>query len=108
MPGPAARPASSKRAWVDDPLARRSIAAPAVPPPDCPRTGAQPVLHGPACADKAAPARRLRTRGGAPARTLVSSRSRSRATEARREAAQSPLASVRDAIHRRALHGMLA
>ena len=51
---------------------------------------------------RAAPARRPRVRGAAPARNLASSRSRRPASEAPCEAARLRLAAARDAIHRRA------
>src|SRR5258706_715100 len=54
---------------------------------------------------RAAPARRPRVRGAAPAQSLASSRSRLPASEAPREAARLRPATVRDAIHRRALPG---
>src|SRR5712671_7100483 len=49
---------------------------------------------------RAAPARRPRARGAAPAQTLASSRSRRPASEAPREAAPLRLATAPDAIHR--------
>ena len=51
---------------------------------------------------RAAPARRPRVRGAAPAQNLASSRSRRPASEAPCEAARLRLATARDAIHRRA------
>src|SRR5207302_1283912 len=68
------------------------------------RRGRRALPHAPL--RRAAPARRPRVRGAAPARNLASSRSRRPASEVPCEAARLRLATARDAIHRRASLGM--